>query len=848
MSSEHKRKWNDDADSGIPTTSSAAQSRPPLKKRFTSVASNTSIPPAVSRSFQASEAVSIAPPIPEINSNITQEGIAFESKNEALEEKMFNNFTKRSIISLSWNMLQEQLLIVSNPLGDTDIVPAFSSHSASMNVTELEEQLDIAAKTTKNIYERIFGYLKTWIRFANDLEQRCGEIQDITDKERLLTTWAYKEVEDIHAHCDRSQRFIEELEKRYDALLQRTETLTDDIKTISERLDQSKSELERCTHTLMQVERQYDRSQSTIVASLASGGLGDRQESAQDKSPVNTPSAASTPGGPKEKASIESSAAVDQSTVMTQQAEDRFNLEAREWIVDLRKKELQDMKAENEQIYEAMEQLKLQFTKLSNERLMESEYFRELQTTGEDYKNRTIFLDQRRPQLERELDMIMAERDTLEDQVRSEKLAHSMAMETEMKRLENDLSRIRSQRDHYQQLLNEQITKETRDTKTNDAIISSVESEKKRIEALEARLLETQPVMTSAKNLTLMRELDDELQMTEAVTSLLVGKLKAKHDGTLLNMNTVRESTELHKKKVEDLRQKLEVWGKMAATDEKSAKVQQLMNDLDDQTKELDKLEVMIDFYENNESELLQQVDRVAAIYGKLEEQSSKRTLEISYKKEHVTKLQAEKTKYAQTFSSLKEANEKQMANVAALRRTSEQQLEHVRQLEEREKTLESQVEEKEAKLRDISKEVDDSRDSLINLTQQCDICRYQLTHLELRSHEMQKKLNEGIQALEEERAARKRQEEKLKRKQDTLSAIEGGDNNEEKQLAEECEEFRALLKCNACHTRFRSQLLTRCMHTFCKECIDARLETRQRRCPTCGEPFGISDVKSFYM
>ncbi|KAF7731980.1 E3 ubiquitin-protein ligase bre1 [Apophysomyces ossiformis] len=867
MSTENKRKWTDDPDSGTPTTSSAAQSRPPLKKRFTSVASNPSLSLAIPRSTQSSAPISAMPPIPEHNVNIVedmksqpknillqhmqqakQESIAFENKNEALEKKIIDSFVRRSVVSLSWNMLREQFSLMAIPMGEAESLTEFPSHSAITNTAELEQQLDVAYKTTKNICERIFGYLLTWIEFANDLERRCNGMQDFTDKEALLTAWARKEIEDIHKCCEGSQRFIDEIERRYEALLQRTETLTDDIKTVSERLEQSKAELEKCIHTLMQVERQYDRSQSTVVASLAGGGLGDRPESAQVRSPVNTPSAASTPGGSKERSVTETSVLVDQPVAGTQQADDRVTAETRGWILDLRKKELQDMKAENDQIFEAVEEMKLQFSKLSDERMMESDYFRELQTSGEDYKNRTVYLEQRRPQLERELDAIMSEREILEDQVRSEKQAHGMAMEAEMKRLENDLSRIRSQREHYQQLLNDQISKEARDTKTNDAIISSVENEKKRIETLEAQLLNTQPDISGSKDLELVQQLDDELQMTESVLRLLNEKLKAKRDGTILSADSMKESIVLHKKKIELLQEKLESWIKMASADDRSAQLRLLMSDLDKHAKELEKLETMRDFYENNESELLQQVDRVAAIYGKLEEQSSKKTLDISYKKEQVAKLQAEKSKYAQTFSSLKEANEKQMANVAVLRRTSEQQLEHVRQLEEREKSLESQVEEKEIKLRDITKEVDDSRDNLISLTQQCDICRYQLTHLELRSSEVQKKLNEGVQALEEERAARKKQEEKIKRKQDTLSAIEGGDNSEEKQLTEECEEFRALLKCSACHMRFRSQLLTRCMHTFCKECIDARLETRQRRCPTCGEPFGVSDAKSFYM
>ncbi|KAI9481711.1 MAG: hypothetical protein EXX96DRAFT_222280 [Benjaminiella poitrasii] len=107
--------------------------------------------------------------------------------------------------------------------------------------------------------------------------------------------------------------------------------------------------------------------------------------------------------------------------------------------------------------------------------------------------------------------------------------------------------------------------------------------------------------------------------------------------------------------------------------------------------------------------------------------------------------------------------------------------------------------------------------------------------------------LKEKIKLLEEEKYIQSQLEEnyeKMKKKWDKISQ---GDNPAEQQLIDECEELRALLKCSTCRQRVRTHILIRCMHTFCKNCIDARLETRQRRCPTCSEPFGANDVKNFF-
>ena len=58
----------------------------------------------------------------------------------------------------------------------------------------------------------------------------------------------------------------------------------------------------------------------------------------------------------------------------------------------------------------------------------------------------------------------------------------------------------------------------------------------------------------------------------------------------------------------------------------------------------------------------------------------------------------------------------------------------------------------------------------------------------------------------------------------------------------------KKLMQCNVCNFRTKSHVLLKCMHVFCKECVDTRLETRQRKCPQCGGMFGPNDVKQIYL
>lgn len=68
------------------------------------------------------------------------------------------------------------------------------------------------------------------------------------------------------------------------------------------------------------------------------------------------------------------------------------------------------------------------------------------------------------------------------------------------------------------------------------------------------------------------------------------------------------------------------------------------------------------------------------------------------------------------------------------------------------------------------------------------------------------------------------------------------------KDLEEELVIYKKMMKCNSCHTRDKNAVILKCMHCFCKNCLDIRLETRQRKCPNCGDPFGASDVKQIFL
>ena len=64
-----------------------------------------------------------------------------------------------------------------------------------------------------------------------------------------------------------------------------------------------------------------------------------------------------------------------------------------------------------------------------------------------------------------------------------------------------------------------------------------------------------------------------------------------------------------------------------------------------------------------------------------------------------------------------------------------------------------------------------------------------------------------------------------------------------------ELEEYRKKVKCSLCGARDKEVALTRCMHCFCKTCVDENLlQARNRKCPLCGLKFADSDVRPVHL
>ncbi|CAO3649476.1 unnamed protein product [Mucor fragilis] len=833
-SPEKRRRLTEDM--GEASVSTPPPSRPPLKKRFTGTfqvpqaAPSTSstlvkeAPPPAAKQRAPSPPIAVSANLEDYtkdellqNMRLTKDRIVQKERlYESIKDRYLSRETRQGLFRIDWGLIQAEIVFMAKILIGVESPDPSELPQRNLSVEQQKEWSYRNQLALKEIGTKSLTRLESWSQQADLIQRKYRLEDDIMLQKVIVSDWLKTEVQDLHASYKRGQQVMIELQKSLDSLLEQINLVKGNVKMATTEVQSAAERLDDCIQELALACKRQDRSKSQLVAALSYGGLGDLAERPTDTD-MTVKEETKQIQPKKEGVEDSMSASMNEQAIKTQFEEHKLILAARD-------KEFDNLKRDRQLLLRDEERLLSMFT-MGEDRLLETEYVKTLKLSIEHYRDRCYHLEQRRIDIEREMDKISASRQQLVEQVKSEKMAQSVTMEAEMRRLEGDLNRIRGQRDHFQLLVEEQKIKEGRERESQEKIVSFANQGKLRIASLEARInkLKAEQEMAGpfAKEASTFNELKSNLSHLKIMLSSLE--------------MIERRTMPMHLSSVPVLEEQLNKWSSNT-----------LIEAYDAVLSESQKSSLMIEFLEENESHLLKEIDR--DINSVLEEQQGKKEFDLAPKREQALKLQAEKSKYAQTFASLLAAKEKQITTVSALRMTKEKQQELIRQLEEKEKTLEAQVNDKENEIRKLYKTIEEDKTDLENIGHLCEDYRISIDQNEIMLAELQKTLKEKSRLLDEEKRLKEQTEEsheKMKKKWDKISQ---GDNPAEQQLIDECEELRALLKCSTCRQRFRTHILTRCMHTFCKNCIDARLETRQRRCPTCSEPFGANDVKNFYL
>ncbi|KDQ57820.1 hypothetical protein JAAARDRAFT_178316 [Jaapia argillacea MUCL 33604] len=310
--------------------------------------------------------------------------------------------------------------------------------------------------------------------------------------------------------------------------------------------------------------------------------------------------------------------------------------------------------------------------------------------------------------------------------------------------------------------------------------------------------------------------------------------------------------------------------------------VRRLSETLKQKETEVQKLRLQVSQHEQAETALYAELDKLSAAWESLDRQVKSKVFDLTAMEDRLTKIGVDKAKLENKFYAAmrdKEAIESERKNIA---RNLEKQAKVIEKLVESEKNLLSQIADSDKALQLMEVKfgkVDSLRRAL---EAQSFEYRHRYEDEKSRGTSVNARADERDRLLERDRSALRKQEEvlmkklkdadrereKLKAREESLrqksQSTQGYSKEAELQsevdkcmvsgnnqfaLHRACSRSldQRILKCSTCGLHMRSTVITKCMHSFCKPCVDARIATRQRKCPACNLAFAQSDVQQLY-
>jgi E3 ubiquitin-protein ligase BRE1 len=274
---------------------------------------------------------------------------------------------------------------------------------------------------------------------------------------------------------------------------------------------------------------------------------------------------------------------------------------------------------------------------------------------------------------------------------------------------------------------------------------------------------------------------------------------------------------------------------------------------------ELQRLRLQVEQNAQASAALETELDKLSAAWESLDRQVKNKVFDLVALEERVSKVTHEKAKFENKFYSAmrdKEASETERKNIARSLEKSTKAYENVTALERNLKTQVAGLE-KEIGILNTIKDKQASRITSL----EADVKRQELhvAYERTRVEQSSKLLQDGqrsldkrkseVRRLEEDVARLRKEAERQAQKARTTASVAAPTpgSSRELDLQNEVDKCMSILKCSTCRMRMRNTVITKCMHSFCKDCVDARIATRQRKCPACNLPFAQSEVSQLY-
>ncbi|KAJ6587101.1 BRE1 E3 ubiquitin ligase-domain-containing protein [Mycena vulgaris] len=632
-------------------------------------------------------------------------------------------------------------------------------------------------------------------------------------------------------------------------------TLRSEMQVMHVKLRESEAMKDRYYENLLAAETAADRLRSKTVAAI--------------KPPSHTVSADSPSDATEEQKKPSS----PPPTTGANGHNGLLELEDRRHLADLREKEVQELRKEVAELATLKNSYALNLKAPPVESIIESPTYKVLMDHASYLTHALSESQLENARLSDELQAVLDSRREWQEAVETAANQINQELKSMMTKRDAENTRLRDQREQQAAELNERKQKDGVKLSSMKELESLAEAPTlARILVLESQLSRHKAQLAAnAGNEDLMHfffsgQLDDMAYIEELKHRVLMAEQRAAAVDQTLSI-----FQDDHPNVVQHMEAEADALQKLAAASSKLEKYEQMYGDLStlppdvaqlaekirEQDDEIRRLRLMDAQHTKDKAPVYSELDQLSAAWEALDRQVKSKVFELKDMEDRVVKSGLDKAKSDNKFFAAmrdKEAIDNERKNLV---RNQEKQGKVVERMVESERNLSAQVMSLEKDLAYVRRQYEaraaeitglrrDIRDLKVQhdgeLKKNSD-CRNIITDQE---EEIAKRKAE-VQKMTEELSLLKKQMERLSIKLQERTT--GSGSSREAELENELKLTMNVLKCTACKgAEFRDTVLTKCMHTFCRSCVDARLSTRQRKCPACNAAFGDKDVQTIYL
>ncbi|GBE81020.1 E3 ubiquitin-protein ligase BRE1 [Sparassis crispa] len=695
---------------------------------------------------------------------------------------------------------------------------------------ETEELFDLTARVSDDPDPEYINALRTKMNATSELVAAFMRLSGQARPTFLK--------DETYRHCQKAQSECSSL--RSELSLTRT------------KLRDMESEKDKYQKELVAAEKHIDRLQSKTLALKQAQPV---REEAKDESPRETPSSPAPSQSPINGASL---------------ADAAESLE----IIRVRDKRISELEQENQELHEDVRSLKFQLKAPAEDFVAESPYYKvlwerasRLEYIANEKQTEATQLREQLEQLER------THLTTVEENIMEHEHAISDLKNLLTKR-ENDNLRLREQRDQQLSELNERKQKDHVKVASHQEFKALAESRSERIKVLESEVTRLKTRLAAdacdedllsffssddAENVTYVSDLKSKLAAAESRLKALeisISTMQAEHPDVAERIKAEAEARELLVNAQIQLERYQAVYG--SGSSALPPDTQKLTEELQRKEDENRRLRLQEKQREQAEVALYAELDKLSAAWESLDTQVKSKVFELSNMEERLAKSGVERAKSENKFYSAmrdKEALEGERKNLS---RNLEKQTKVIEKLSDSEKNLVARVTSLERETALWRKVKDGMKSCVEKLETSNTEWRMRAEGERKRIEEMRKESREQSKGLDLRRAevmcmedevvrAKRDIERQAAKIKSTSQNVSSNSTTREAQLQSEVDKCMSILKCSTCKMNMRNTVITKCMHSFCKSCVDSRISTRQRKCPACNLPFSQGEVQQLY-